>query len=105
MEAYELPEDVLVAYAGIGVIINKAITEGGKHILYISVPSSSYLQNAQGVQLAGSVIAEKVKQHLSMKPGKLPIEVKYKIRQEHWTEAKKWRAETRMLLAIKQKKR
>lgn len=93
----------MVAYAGMGVIINKSTTEGGKHILYISVPYSSYLQNSRGVQLAGSVLAEKIKQHLSMKPGKMPVEIKYKIRQEHWTETKKVQAEMLVRLKLKQK--
>lgn len=63
--------------------------------LYISVPKSSYLKNANGEEMSGSFLAKRFKETLSdmidtkskySHYGK--ITVKYKIRDEFWTKEK-----------------
>lgn len=58
------------------------------NIIYVSVPESSDCLNANGSQMAGSLLAKRVKE--SLKDLSISVDVAYKVRKgDHWTKDKK----------------
>ena len=87
-----------IGFAGMGVEIDKFEEAPDKLTLYISVPKDaddSVKRNANGVVMAGSHLAKRIKEILSSMSSK-PLTVKYKVRDEVWSEVKRKAAEAKM---------
>lgn len=83
----QLGEAMLATYAELGVQIDRFDNTDAGVILYFSVPFSSWHLNTERQEMAGPVLAKRVKETLQGM-GVVFATCKYKIRNEHWTEDK-----------------
>lgn len=90
-----LREAMLITWAGFGVIIDNEVETQENYTIYISVPKSSYNKDVHGKEMSGNFLAKRFKEILT-EMGIKRLTVKYKIRDEIWTEAKKQEAELNM---------
>lgn len=90
-----LREAILITWAGFGLIIDKEIENQENYIIYVSVPKSSFHKDAYGEEMSGDFLAKRFKEIL-IEMGVKRLTVKYKIRDEIWTETKKQEAELNM---------
>lgn len=88
----DLPKLLKIAacsYVSFGVRFDDSsqFDDNGILILKISVPESSDMLHADGRQMAGELLAKRVKQSLE-EAIDLPVRIRYRIRSgHHWTEA------------------
>lgn len=78
---------MLATYAELGVQIDRFDNTDKGVVLYFSVPFSSWQLNAERQEMAGPVLAKRVKETLQ-EMGIVFATCKYKIRNEHWTKDK-----------------
>lgn len=80
-----LGEAVYIVWASFGVEIEKINESVDSLEIFISVPKSSYQNDAHGNEMAGDYLAKRFKD--TMKDmGVKRLTVKYRVRNEHWTE-------------------
>ena len=90
-----LREAMLITWAGLGIIIDNEIENQENYTIYISVPKSSYDRNVNGEEMSGAFLAKRIKETLA-EMGVKRLTVKYKVRDEVWTETKRQEAELNM---------
>ena len=78
---------MLATYAELGVQIDRFDNTDKGVVLYFYVPFSSWHLNAERQEMAGPVLAKRVKETLQ-EMGIVFATCKYKIRNEHWTKDK-----------------
>lgn len=82
-----MAKGIVLGMASMGVIIDKLENDDNGIILYFSVPKTSTHINAKGEQMAGKVLARRIKETLSELGFKFSI-CKFKIRDEDWNKSK-----------------
>ena len=80
-----LGEAAYIVWMSFGIVLDKVNESVNSLEMYISVPSSSYHYDANNNQMAGDFLAKRFKTVLT-EIGIKRLTVKYKIRNEHWTE-------------------
>lgn len=83
-----MAKGILLGMKSMGVIIDKLEEDVNGVILYFSVPKTSTHVNSKGEQMAGKVLARRIKETLSEMGFKFSI-CKFKIRNEDWDDFKK----------------
>ena len=79
------PKIIVSAFKSFGVYFVKKDMDN--NIIYVSLPESSDCLNATGSQMAGSLLAKRVKE--SLKDLNISVDVAYKVRKgDHWTKDK-----------------
>ena len=78
---------MLITYAEMGVVIDKFDDTDAGVILLFTVPKTSYHIDAKGEQMAGKHLASRVK-HTLEDLGMVFSDIRYHIRDEHWTKDK-----------------
>ena len=81
-----------IAWRGMGVVIDNIKETCEDLTIYISVPKSSYHRNVNDIEMSGAFLAKRFKETLT-EMGVKRLTVKYKIRDEAWTENKRLDAE------------
>lgn len=76
---------ILISYAGYGIQIHKFDNTDEGIILLFSVPKSSYHKGANGIEMSGKYLAQRVKRTLE-EMGLVFADCRYKTRDEHWNE-------------------
>ena len=84
----------LIGLAGFGVVIDKISDAQNGLIIYFSVPQSSTHKNVHGQEMAGQLLAMRVKETLIDMGVKAVF--KYRIRLEDWNDNKRAAAEDEM---------
>lgn len=84
MDSSLMAKGMVLGLRSLGVQIDKLTEDENGTILYFSVPKSSHNRNAHGEEMAGSVLAKRVKETFTMMGVTFSI-CKYKIRDEDWT--------------------
>lgn len=91
---------MLLAWAELGVVVEKHNEISGNPELYISVPEHSYRSDATNAEMAGMYLAKSVKRTF-VEMGAKDVILKAKIRKgEYWTEEMGKAAYTEMENAI-----
>jgi len=75
-----IPSEVLFRHRKYGVRLDKEDKADGKPVFFISVPSSSELVDHIGNELSGKRLAKQVKWQIGA-----DAEIRFSIRNEHWT--------------------
>lgn len=87
---------MMLGWAQMGVVLDKQLETQESLTIYISVPEHSYERNAQGVEMAGTHLAKRIKEILA-EMGVKRLTVKYKIRTgDYWTKEKSKQADLEM---------
>lgn len=95
-----LGKAMLLAWAQLGVVVEKHNEASGNPELYISVPEHSYRLDATNNEMAGMYLAKSVKRTF-VEMGAKDVILKAKIRKgEYWTEEMEKAAYTEMENAI-----
>lgn len=79
-----MTKGIVLGLRSLGVQIDKLTEDENGMILYFSVPKTSHSRNVHGQEMAGNVLAKRVKETLTMIGVTFSI-CKYKIRDEDWT--------------------
>ena len=80
-----LGEAAYIVWASLGVEIDKINEYVDNFEIFISVPKSSYRNDVHGNEMAGDYLAKRFKD--TMKDiGVKRLTVRYRVRNEHWTE-------------------
>ena len=77
---------IYIGLRSMGVVLEDTEFADGKFTVYITVPSDTYNVSATGEKMSGAYLAKRVQDTLNN--AKVPAIVKYKIRDEVWTEEK-----------------
>lgn len=80
-----LGEALYIVWASFGVEIEKVNESVDSIEIFISVPKSSYKTDAHGNEMAGEYLAKLFKDKMK-DMGVKRLTVRYRIRNEHWTE-------------------
>lgn len=80
-----LGEAVYIVWASFGVQIEKVNESIDNLEIFISVPKSSYHNDVQGNEMAGDLLAKRFKDKMK-DMGVKRLTVRYRIRNEFWTE-------------------
>ena len=80
-----LGEAAYIVWASIGVEIDKINEYVDNFEIFISVPKSSYHNDVNGNEMAGDNLARRFKNTLE-DMGVKRLTVRYRVRNEHWTE-------------------
>lgn len=86
-----------IAWAGLGIFVDREEANANPPAIYFSVPEHSYHKNANGIEMAGDFLAKRIKT-TAIESG-IPAFTKflYKIRPgDNWTEGNKNQAEIAM---------
>lgn len=95
-----LGKTMLLAWAELGLVVEKHNEASGNPELYISVPEHSYRSDATNTEMAGMYLAKAIKRTFA-EMGAKDVVLKAKIRKgEHWTEEMGKAAYTEMKNAI-----
>lgn len=86
MNFHAMTTAVYVGLRSLGVVLEDTEFVDGKFTVYITVPSDTYNVLDTGEKLAGANLARRVQDTLDNM--QVPAVVKYKIRDEVWTEEK-----------------
>lgn len=78
---------MLIAYAEIGVHIDKCRNTDAGVVLLFSVPQNSYHKDAKNIEMSGKHLASRVKKTLE-DAGVVFADCRYKTRNEYWGEDK-----------------
>ena len=78
---------MIITDAELGVVIDKFDDTDAGVILLFTVPKTSYHVDAKGEQMAGKHLASRVK-HTYEDIGIVFADIRYHIRDEHWTKDK-----------------
>ena len=79
---------VLLTWAQMGITLDKEVETDTSYTIYISVPEHSFERNVNGVEMAGTYLARRIKQTLT-EMGVKNLVVKAKIRKgDTWTKEK-----------------
>lgn len=76
---------MLIAYAEIGVHIDKCCNTDAGVVLLFSVPQNSYHKDAKNIEMSGKHLASRVKKTLE-EAGVVFADCRYKTRNEYWSE-------------------
>ena len=76
---------MLITYAELGVQIDKFDNTDAEIILLFSVPKNSYHKGANGIEMSGKYLAQRVKKTLE-EMGIVFADCRYKTRDEYWNE-------------------
>ena len=82
-----MSQAMLIAYAEMGIIIDKFDDTDAGVILLFTVPKTSYHIGADNKEMAGGHLASRVKTTLE-KMGVVFADIRYYVRDEHWTKDK-----------------
>lgn len=95
MDTKMLGNVMMIALSGMGVIIDKVDDQFDKCTFWVSVPETSNHVDAHGNEMAGAMLAKRIKTTMTeMTGGAKPIDVRYKIRAgDNWDDTKKEAAE------------
>lgn len=85
-------EAMYITWCGFGIIIDNIIETYDSLTIYISVPKTSNHIDANDNEMSGAFLAKRIKQTLT-EMGVKRLTVKYKIRDEVWSEEKRLAAE------------
>lgn len=80
-----LGEAVYIVWASFGVQIEKVNESVDNLEIFISVPQSSYHNDVHGNEMAGDLLAKRFKDKMK-DMGVKRLTVRYRVRDEYWTE-------------------
>lgn len=87
-----LAKAMIITFRGFGIEIDALEDYRGGIKFLFTVPSSSEHKDAHGLEMSGKHLASVVKNKLE-EMGFVFTDIRYHIRNEHWTEAKRRSAE------------
>ena len=85
-----IAKGMMIAFRGLGVEIHDWKTENNVEVIYISVPKET-IDTTDPVKLAGKPLADRIMTKL--RDMGLPVQIKFRIRDEVWTTEKRISAE------------
>lgn len=80
-----LGEAIYIVWASFGVVIEKINESVDNLEIFISVPKSSYHNDVHGNEMAGNLLAKRFKDKMK-DMGVKRLTVRYRVRDEYWTE-------------------
>lgn len=80
-----LGETVYIVWVSFGVVIEKINESVDNLEIFISVPKSSYRNDVHNNEMAGAYLAKQFKNKMK-DIGVKRLTVRYRVRNEHWTE-------------------
>lgn len=80
-----LGEAIYIVWASFGVVIEKINESVNNFEIFISVPKSSYYNDVHGNEMAGDFLAKRFKDKMK-DIGVKRLVVRYRVRNEYWTE-------------------
>lgn len=80
-----LGESIYIAWMSFGIVIEKVNESVDSLEIFISVPKSSYLNDVHGNEMAGDHLAKRFNDKMKG-IGVKRLTVRYRVRDEYWTE-------------------
>ena len=80
-----LGESIYIVWMSFGIVIEKINESTDNLEISISVPKSSYLNDVHGNEMAGDHLAKRFRDKMKG-IGVKRLTVRYRVRNEHWTE-------------------
>ena len=94
-----LGESIYIVWMSFGVVIEKINESVDSLEVFISVPKSSYHKDVHGNEMAGDILAKRFKDKMKG-IGVKRLVVRYRVRDEYWTEQMGKDAEVKVRQAI-----